>query len=165
MTKLKTFYNLGRKPKQYNLSLKKCLKAKIYPKEKVQQKECVESYKLTLVVKTSFSNVFFHLTNRKGKILYSLLGGNIDAQSKQKRRSRAVSMALLEQLILYLQRTQTQKVALVVLGFSPLQLPTLVSQIIKRLKKEKIKTIFLKDSTSIAHNGCRLAKHRRGLDF
>ena len=165
MTKLKTFYNLGRKAKQYNSPLRRCLKAKIYPKEHTFKESCVESYKLTLVVKTSFSNVFFHLTNRKGKILYSLWGGNIDSQSKQKRRSRLVSMALLEQLMLYLQRTQTQKVALVVLGFSPFQLPTLVSQIIKRLKKEKIKTIFLKDSTSVAHNGCRLAKHRRELDF
>ena len=165
MTKLKTFYNLGRKAKQYNSPLRRCLKAKIFPKEHASKKSCVESYKLTLVVKTSFSNVFFHLTSRKGKILYSLWGGNIDSQSKQKRRSRLVSMALLEQLMLYLQRTQTQKVALVVLGFSPFQLPTLVSQIIKRLKKEKIKTIFLKDSTSIAHNGCRLPKHRRELDF
>ena len=116
MTKLKTFYNLGRKAKQYNSPLRRCLKAKIYPKEHASKKSCVESYKLTLVVKTSFSNVFFHLTNRKGKILYSLWGGNIDSQSKQKRRSRLVSMALLEQLILYLQRTQTQKVALVVLA-------------------------------------------------
>ena len=165
MTKLKTFYNLGRKPKQYNSPLRKCLKAKIDLNSQTFQSQGVEPYKLTLVVKTSFSNVFFHLTNRKGKILYSLWGGNIDSQSKQKRRSRLVSMALLEQLILYLQRTQTQKVAIVISGFSPFQIPTLVSQIIKRLKKEKIATVLLKDSTSVAHNGCRLPKHRRGLDF
>ena len=165
MTKLKTFYSLSRKVKYYNSSLKRRIKESKSSKNSSAKGFSIQPYKFTLVVKTSFSNVFFLLINRKGKVVYSLWGGILNGKGKHVRRSRITSMALLDQLITYLQRTQTKKIGLVIMGFSPAQLPTLVFQIIKRLKKEKVDLVFLKDSSPVAHNGCRLAKHRRYLSF
>lgn len=165
MTKLKTFYSIERKVKYHNSCLKRRIKGSKSLKNPLVKGLTIQPYKLTLVLKTSFSNVFFHLTNRKGKVVYSLWGGILNGKGKQVRRSRITSMALVDQLITYLQRTQTKKIGLVIMGFSPAQLPTLVFQMIKRLKKEKIDLVFLKDSSPVAHNGCRLAKHRRYLQF
>nr|YP_010041741.1 ribosomal protein S11 [Cyanophora sudae]QPB15063.1 ribosomal protein S11 [Cyanophora sudae] len=129
-----------------------------YNYAKIKKKKIKNNVKTLgkLYINIKFNNVFFTLTDKKNKVLFSVSAG-LAGFKKAKRSSLYAVEITTEYLIKKLKYNNLNKIYLYIKGVNRKKRKTCI----KLLKKAKFRILKIKDITPVAHGNCRQKKSRR----
>lgn len=108
-----------------------------------------------LIITFTKSNVYFNLLQNKRSILVKSIG-SYGFKNAEKRRDFCIE-STITQFVDSLNPTLHNNLIIKFYGYKR----NYISNVIEALDKREFKILRIKDTTSLAHNGCRLPKKRR----